>query len=108
MRTEKPLPEFQLNFLQKLQRILSEGQFTATYKFAVLHALADLAITSDDNYGGPLILRTDDIAEKVIERYWRQAVPFHGEGKRGILRQIHSGEAAIVKGVRILRRVAVQ
>ena len=40
----KPSPESQLVFLSKLQRLFAEGDFTATYKFALLIALADLAV----------------------------------------------------------------
>ena len=39
-----PSAEAQLAFLAKLQRLFSEGDFTATYKFALLIALADLAV----------------------------------------------------------------
>ena len=44
-------PEFQLAFLSKLQRLFAEGDFTATYKFALLIALADLSVElgHDDN-----------------------------------------------------------
>ena len=40
-------PEAQLAFLTKLQRLFSEGDFTATYKFALLMALADICVVSD-------------------------------------------------------------
>ena len=33
-----------LEFLRKIQRLLSEGEFVATYKFALLQALADLSV----------------------------------------------------------------
>ena len=42
--TPPPSPEAQLAFLSKLQRLFAEGDFTATYKFALLIALADLAV----------------------------------------------------------------
>lgn len=34
----------QIRFLLNIQRLLTEGQFTATYKFALLSALADLSV----------------------------------------------------------------
>jgi hypothetical protein len=34
----------QLRFLFKIQRLLGEGSFTASYKFALLNALADIAV----------------------------------------------------------------
>ena len=39
-----------------LQRILSEGNFVATYKYALLQALADLAVLKGDDSGAPLPL----------------------------------------------------
>ena len=39
-----PSPETQLAFLSKLQRLFAEGDFTSTYKFALLISLADLAV----------------------------------------------------------------
>ncbi|RLA43917.1 MAG: hypothetical protein DRR42_21125 [Gammaproteobacteria bacterium] len=35
-----------LKFLRKIQRLLSKGEFVATYKFALLQALADLSVES--------------------------------------------------------------
>ena len=37
-----PSPEQQIKFLVNLQRLLDEGLFVASYKFALLLALADL------------------------------------------------------------------
>jgi hypothetical protein len=39
-----PTPDEQIQFLVKLQRLLDEGLFVASYKFALLLALADLSI----------------------------------------------------------------
>ena len=39
-----PSPEAQLAFLTKVQRLFAEGDFTATYKFALLIALAAVAV----------------------------------------------------------------
>lgn len=71
-----PSAEEQLKFLSNLQRILDEGSFVATYKFALILSLADYAVKYGDDDGGPLHLTTRDIAERFIEYYWRQAVPF--------------------------------
>ena len=40
-----PIPDAsdQIKFLTNLQRLLAEGLFTATYKYALLSALADFA-----------------------------------------------------------------
>jgi hypothetical protein len=39
-----PTPEEQVQFLRNIQRLLAEGLFVASYKFALVHALADLAV----------------------------------------------------------------
>ena len=71
-----PTPAEQIEFLQKIQRLLAEGQFVATYKFALLRALADLAVLKGDDSGGELELTATEIAEVFVEIYWRQTRPF--------------------------------
>jgi hypothetical protein len=44
----------QIRFLTNIQRLLSEGLFTATYKYALLSALADLSVEHGDDSGGSL------------------------------------------------------
>jgi hypothetical protein len=57
----------QIRFMVNIQRLLDEGLFTASYKFALLHALAVLSIEQRDDSGAPLELTTDAIAEKTHE-----------------------------------------
>lgn len=71
-----PSAEQQLTFLSNIQRILDEGSFVATYKYALILSLADYAVKYGDDSGKPLRLTTRQIAESFIEYYWRQAVPF--------------------------------
>jgi len=94
-----PTPETQVAFLQNLQRILDEGSFVATYKFALIHALADLAVERGDDSGKPLALPTRDIAERFVHLYWRQVVPFPGADREGLLNQNTGRQAAIVNRV---------
>jgi 5-methylcytosine-specific restriction endonuclease McrA len=94
-----PTPEFQLVFLQKVQRVLDEGQFVATYKFALLHALADLAVLHGDDAGGELRLSTRAIAERFVELYWRQAIPYPSGESLAVLNQNTGRQAAIVKRI---------
>lgn len=75
-----PSPEAQLRFLSDLQRILDEGNFVATYKYALILALADFAVKHGDDNGGPFHLTTHDIAESFVQYYWRQAIPFNHAG----------------------------
>ena len=75
-----PSAEEQLQFLSNLQRILDEGSFVATYKFAFILSLADYAVKYGSDDGATLHLTTRDLAESFVEYYWRQAVPFaHGD-----------------------------
>lgn len=74
-----PTSEDQLKFITNIQRILDEGSFVATYKFALIMSLADYAVESGNDSGEPLQLTTQDIAESFVDYYWRQAVPYaHG------------------------------
>lgn len=73
-----PSPEEQIQFLLRVQRLLGEGLFTATYKYALLLALADLSVECGDDSGRPLELTAGKIAGKFVEYYWRQTLPFLG------------------------------
>ena len=92
-----PSAEEQLKFLHKIQRLLDEGQFTSTYKFALLIALADLSVEKSDGYGDELVLDSREIAEKFIQLYWRQVIPFPVlRGGSGVLQQNSGKQAAII------------
>jgi hypothetical protein len=109
MAERAPLPgsSRQLDFLRRLQRLLSEGQFTATYKFALIHALADRAVQHGDDSGDPLFLPLPSIAERFIELYWRQVAPWPGvdarTGDPPVLAQNTGNQAAVVGLVREAR-----
>lgn len=98
-----PSPEAQIRFLQQFQRILSDGAFVATYKFALLHALADLSVIRGDDTGAALRLSTSEIAEQIIELYWRQAAPFPTPHQALVLRQNTGRQAAILNYLRDAR-----
>lgn len=87
-----PSPEEQVQFLLKIQRLLGEGLFSATYKYALLMALADLSIEIGDDSGNSLEVDGERIAEKFIEYYWRQTLPFLGSV---VLRQ-NAGKPPVV------------
>ncbi|MFZ1011004.1 MAG: hypothetical protein WAN65_29470 [Candidatus Sulfotelmatobacter sp.] len=86
-----------MQFLPQVQRLLDEGLFTATYKYA----LADIAVESGDNVGGVLEVQVSDIAEMYIAYYWRQAVPYvaRASGASLILKQNTDRQAAIVTAI---------
>lgn len=75
-RPPPPSPEAQIDFLAKLQRLFSEGDFTATYKYALLISLADLAVELGADDGSDLVVSNREIAEKFIALYWQQAMPY--------------------------------
>jgi hypothetical protein len=93
-------PEEQVQFLRNVQRLLAEGQFTSSYKFALVHALADLAVLKGEDSGAPLDLDTKDIAAKFIELYWRQCRPFQvgggTSGTSGLIVQQNTGKQAAI------------
>jgi len=95
-----PTSDEQIRFMVNIQRLLEEGLFTASYKFALLLALAILSIEQGDDSGAPLDLTTDAIAEKFVQYYWRQVVPYARAGEAAILRQNTDRQAAIVNLVR--------
>jgi hypothetical protein len=96
-----PKPQEQVQFLRDVQRLLAEGLFTASYKFALLRALADLAVLKGQDSGAPLEIDTEDIAARFVELYWRQSRPFDfgGEATGLILLQNTGGQAEIISKI---------
>jgi hypothetical protein len=102
-----PTPAEQLAFLGNIQRLLTEGQYVASYKFALLIALAELAVERRNVHGTPLTVSVADIADKFIELYWNHDLPYGlgvSDGESRILFQNTGGQAEIVRTVRSLRR----
>lgn len=91
-----PSASSQLEFLQNVQAILEDGQFVATYKFALLVALADLAVESGLTDDAPCPIPLSDIAGKFVEYYWQQAAPFAGARTAEVLAQNSGKQAAVV------------
>ena len=104
--TQPPSADEQLTFLTNFQRLLAEGQFVATYKYALLLALADLAVEDGNDSGAEMPIQTRRIAEKFIELYWRQAVPYvprHQPDAAQVLRQNTGPQAEVVGRVEAAR-----
>lgn len=59
-----------------LQRLFNEGDFTATYKYALLIALADIAVESGGDDGTALRITHKALGTKFVELYWQQAAPY--------------------------------
>lgn len=92
----------ELEFLTKLQRILSEGLFVASYKYALLLSLAELSVEKDAAPDGTLRIELDELAERFITLYWRQVAPF---GK-GLLAQNTGQQASIIGKIAALKATA--
>ena len=86
----------ELDFLRKLQRLLAEGDFVATYKFALLNALADLCLEREPAADGSLRVPVSAIAEKFVEYYWPQARPYRERDGTGFVLQQNTGRQASV------------
>jgi hypothetical protein len=117
--------EFNVRFLRRFQRLLDEGDFSATYKFALLRALADLSVEKPTDPGGTLTISVREIAEKFIEYYWRQARPYHqsllyqsGKGQAEVITKIVGHQHAVTQNLaeakadpvrweRLVRKVAI-
>jgi len=97
-----PSPHEQIEFLQKIQRLLTEGLFVASYKFALLRALADLAVIKGNDSGDQLELSVAEISSVFVDLYWRQTRPFCDAADPTtavILRQNTGKQATIIQHV---------
>lgn len=105
-----PAPQAQLDFLKNTQRLLSEGTFTATYKYALLLALADTCVERGEDTGAPFQVQTSWLAEKFITYYWRQAKPYVSSivsAEPLLLRQNTGQQAAVLSAIKQLTDAGV-
>lgn len=90
----------ELEFLRKIQRLLDEGDFVATYKFALLNALADLSVENEPASDNSLAVPLTAIARKFIEYYWPQAKPYREvNGTASVLLQNTGPQAAVLNAL---------
>jgi diadenosine tetraphosphate (Ap4A) HIT family hydrolase len=92
-RASEPAPDDQVRFLTQVQRLLDGGSFSASYKYALLLALADLAVERGPDDASDLELSSDAIAEKFIEYYWEHARPFVAPAAASVMDVPLVGEA---------------
>jgi hypothetical protein len=90
VQSNPPTASQQLDFLKKIERLLSHGSFTATYKYALLIALANLAVEKGDDSDGELPIDLDDLAQEFARLYWTAPRPFGNLGEP--LRQSRAGD----------------
>ncbi|MCF5839460.1 HNH endonuclease [Aeromonas veronii] len=91
--------EQQLAFIAYLQRIFTEGDFVATYKCALLHGIADIAIERSSETHDLTAARTitlDELATKFVELYWQHSLPYSATGETATLLKQSSGRQAIM------------
>lgn len=106
MRAAIPSAEDQVAFLGKLQRLLAEGDFQATYKYALLASLADLAVEHGADDERPLELSIRQIGARFIEFYWRHAAPYgvgRADAMPGVLVQNKGVQAAVISNILAFR-----
>jgi len=103
--TSRPPPEDQVRFIANIERILSEGSFVATYKYALLVALVELAIERGDDSNRKLPLPIRDIADKFADLYWRQAAPYEADGVSGIGIVLHQNQGRQASAITRLARL---
>jgi hypothetical protein len=66
-----------LRFAERLLSLIDSGRYSATYKFATLLAILDLAAeNTDSNTGPPDVLHGREVAARVIELYWPQSAGY--------------------------------
>jgi hypothetical protein len=91
--------ENELQFLAQLEHLLDKGVFTATYKYALLLALVDLAIERSQQPQGdttPPIFSLEDIAEKFIALYWRQTLPYPSSRDAPVVLHQNKGRQVVI------------
>lgn len=89
-----------IEFLRQLQRLLDEGQFVASYKFALLMALSEIAVERSPASDGSLSIPMRDIAERIIELYWPQVAPFR---EAAVLEQNTGRTAVMIRDIQQAR-----
>jgi hypothetical protein len=99
----QPSPEFQIRFLQNIQRVLKEGSFSSTYKFALLHSIADVCVERGLDDDSLLPITTQELAIKFIDLYWSQSSKFPNKSEHDVLFQNNGKQAGIINYINELR-----
>ena len=105
---ESPTAEEQLSFIKRVQRLFEEGDFSATYKYALIIALTELAVEKGDDSGAPLSLDMRAIAEKFAELYWPQTAPYVVPtmyASADLLSQNRGKQAAVINSLLSIRNM---
>jgi 5-methylcytosine-specific restriction endonuclease McrA len=88
--------ESQIEFLQKIQSLFEDSSFSATYKFALLITLANLAIELGNDQEQELTIPSEKIAVRFSELYWPQIKEYSSGREVGVLYQNNGTQAKII------------
>lgn len=88
--------ESQIEFLQKIQTLFEDSSFSATYKYALLITLTNLAIEFGNDQPEELILPSKKIATRFAELYWPQIKEYASGKNVGVLHQNNGIQAKII------------
>jgi hypothetical protein len=94
---EGPSAHFQLDFIERFQRLLDSGGFVATYKYALLISLCNVAAEQGFDDARPQRIQISDLGQQFMRLYWNHVR--HYPGVDHPLRQNTGKPAAILKTV---------
>jgi 5-methylcytosine-specific restriction endonuclease McrA len=92
----EPTPQFQLEFIDRIQRLLDSGSFVATYKYALLIALCNVAAESGHDDMSEQIVPLRDLGRQFLAQYWTHAREYPQINRQ--LRQ-NTGQRAAILGI---------
>ncbi|MEZ5185461.1 MAG: HNH endonuclease domain-containing protein [Candidatus Nanopelagicales bacterium] len=97
MTARPPGPEFQLEFIEKFQRLLESGSFVATYKYALLVALCNVAAEHGFDDDREQRIPVQFLGQQFLHLYWTHVRAYPGLNHP--LRQNTGRQAAILATV---------
>ncbi len=92
-----PSAPFQLDFIERFQRLLDSGGFVATYKYALLISLCNIAAEQGFDDARPQRIQVSDLGQQFMRLYWNHVR--HYPGVDHPLRQNTGKPAAILTTV---------
>ena len=74
----EPSPQFQPEFIERFQRLLDSGNFVATYKYALLIALCNVAAEQGHDDDRPQSVELHDLGQQFLTLYWSHTRAYPG------------------------------